>query len=51
VWQNFLVPSLEGQYIIKNIVIVALALSIGGGRVSTAPAGALEFADCPATQG
>jgi uncharacterized membrane protein YkgB len=29
VWQMFLVPSLEGQYIIKNIVIVALALSIG----------------------
>jgi uncharacterized membrane protein YkgB len=29
VWQNFMVPSLEGQYIIKNIVIVALALSIG----------------------
>jgi hypothetical protein len=28
VWQNFMVPSLEGQYIIKNIVIVALALSI-----------------------
>lgn len=29
VWQTFMVPSLEGQYIIKNIVIVALALSIG----------------------
>jgi uncharacterized membrane protein YkgB len=29
VWQMFLVPSLEGQYIIKNIVVVALALSIG----------------------
>jgi uncharacterized membrane protein YkgB len=29
VWQMFLVPSLEGQYIIKNIVIIALALSIG----------------------
>lgn len=24
-WQQFLVPTLEGQYIIKNIVIVALA--------------------------
>jgi len=27
-WQSFLVPTLEGQYIIKNIVIVALALSL-----------------------
>ena len=27
-WQSFLVPTLEGQYIIKNMVIVALALSI-----------------------
>lgn len=28
VWQAPLVPTLEGQYIIKNIVIVALALSV-----------------------
>jgi uncharacterized membrane protein YkgB len=27
-WQSFLVPTLEGQYIIKNLVIVALALSV-----------------------
>lgn len=27
-WQAFLVPTLEGQYIIKNIVIVALAFGI-----------------------
>ena len=27
-WQKFLVPTLEGQYIIKNLVIVALALGI-----------------------
>ncbi len=27
-WDQFLVPSLEGQYIIKNIVIVALAVGI-----------------------
>lgn len=27
-WSQFLVPSLEGQYIIKNIVIVALAVGI-----------------------
>lgn len=24
-WQQFLVPTLEGQYIIKNVVIIALA--------------------------
>lgn len=28
VWQQPLVPSLEGQYIIKNVAIVALALGI-----------------------
>jgi uncharacterized membrane protein YkgB len=27
-WQSFLVPTLEGQYIIKNIVIVAVAFGI-----------------------
>lgn len=27
-WQGFFVPTLEGQYIIKNIVIIALALAI-----------------------
>ncbi|MBI4225348.1 MAG: hypothetical protein HY617_03370 [Candidatus Sungbacteria bacterium] len=27
-WQSFLTPTLEGQYIIKNCVIVALAFSI-----------------------
>ena len=27
-WQSFLVPTIEGQYIIKNILIVALAASI-----------------------
>lgn len=27
-WQGFLTPTLEGQYIIKNCVIVALAFSI-----------------------
>jgi uncharacterized membrane protein YkgB len=27
-WQSWLVPTLEGQYIIKNIVIIALALSL-----------------------
>jgi uncharacterized membrane protein YkgB len=29
VWQAAMVPTMEGQYIIKNVVIVALALSIG----------------------
>ncbi len=27
-WQGFLVPTIEGQYIIKNILIIALAFSI-----------------------
>ncbi len=27
-WQEFFVPTLEGQYIIKNLVIIALALAI-----------------------
>lgn len=28
VWTGFLVPTLEGQYIIKNVVIVAVAIGI-----------------------
>jgi uncharacterized membrane protein YkgB len=28
-WQGFLVPTLEGQYIIKNILIAAIAIVIG----------------------
>ncbi len=28
-WQSAFVPTLEGQYIIKNIVIVALAIGLG----------------------
>lgn len=27
-WQRFLVPTMEGQYIIKNLVILALAVSV-----------------------
>ncbi len=27
-WQGFLAPTLEGQYIIKNLVIIALVISI-----------------------
>lgn len=27
-WQSFLVPTLEGQYIIKNLVIIATALAL-----------------------
>lgn len=27
-WQGFLVPTLEGQYIVKNLVIIALATGI-----------------------
>ncbi|MCX7589675.1 MAG: hypothetical protein N2Z85_01900 [Patescibacteria group bacterium] len=29
-WSGFLIPTLEGQYIIKNLVIISLALVIGG---------------------
>jgi hypothetical protein len=36
VWQAAMVPSMEGQYIIKNVVIVALALSIGASINSAA---------------
>lgn len=28
-WQTWFVPTLEGQYILKNLVIIALAISIG----------------------
>ena len=28
IWQSFFVPTLEGQYIIKNLVIIALAFGI-----------------------
>lgn len=28
-WQAFLVPTLEGQYIIKNILIAAVAIAVG----------------------
>jgi len=28
-WQSAFVPTLEGQYIIKNIVIIALAIGLG----------------------
>lgn len=32
-WQGFLAPTLEGQYIIKNILIVAAAVVIGSKMV------------------
>lgn len=35
-WQSFLVPSLEGQYIIKNAVVVALAIGIAASTKSRA---------------
>lgn len=28
-WQSFMTPTLEGQYIIKNLVLIALVLNIG----------------------
>ena len=30
---NFLLPTLEGQYIIKNIIIIAASLIIGGNKL------------------
>jgi len=35
-WQGFLVPTLEGQYIIKNILIAAMAVVIGSKLVPIA---------------
>lgn len=32
-WQSFLVPTLEGQYIIKNLALIALAIGIAGDTV------------------
>jgi uncharacterized membrane protein YkgB len=32
VWQSFLVPTLEGQYIIKNILIISAAFTIIANR-------------------
>src|ERR1051326_3540889 len=28
-WQKILVPTMEGQYIIKNVVLIALAINVG----------------------
>lgn len=33
IWSKFLVPTLEGQYIIKNIALIALAATMYGKRV------------------
>ncbi len=32
IWKGMFIPSLEGQYIIKNIALIALAIQIGGAR-------------------
>jgi len=32
VWKSFLVPSLEGQYIIKNAVVIAVAIGIAASQ-------------------
>lgn len=34
-WQHLMVPTLEGQYIIKNVLIVAAAVTIAGERSRT----------------
>lgn len=36
-WQSFLVPTLEGQYIIKNAVIVALAIGVAASTQPLSP--------------
>jgi hypothetical protein len=40
-WSQLFVPTLEGQYILKNIVVVSAALTIGatvrGGRLTDDP--------------
>lgn len=36
-WENFLVPTMEGQYIIKNLAIIALAFSLGARLEPTPP--------------
>lgn len=33
-WQGFLIPTLEGQYVIKNILIIAAAIVVGSKIVS-----------------
>ena len=35
-WQGFLVPTLEGQYIIKNVLILSLAVGIGAKLIALA---------------
>jgi uncharacterized membrane protein YkgB len=37
-WQSFLVPTLEGQYIIKNAVVVAVAIGIAASTQPLKPA-------------
>jgi len=45
-WSRFLVPTLEGQYILKNIVLVSAALTIG----ATVRGGSLVDEPISATQ-
>ncbi len=40
-WSSFLVPTLEGQYIIKNVVIIALAIGLAA-ELHPLPLRALE---------
>ena len=41
-WQTFLVPTLEGQYIIKNVLIVAIAVVIGSKLVPITSTGKIK---------
>lgn len=36
-WQSFLVPTLEGQYIIKNVVVIALAIGVAASTQPVRP--------------
>ncbi|MEK7180044.1 MAG: hypothetical protein AAB706_01070 [Patescibacteria group bacterium] len=33
-WQSFFTPTLEGQYIVKNLALIALVMGIGGKLIS-----------------
>ncbi len=35
VWQGIMVPTLEGQYIVKNLALIALAIEIGASQSSS----------------
>jgi uncharacterized membrane protein YkgB len=44
-WQQFLVPTLEGQYIIKNLLIVAAAVTVAAERHRAAARGPIALVE------